>query len=132
MVKRRGLTILETVVAVGLLGALLTGCLRLLAVAAAQRRAADQRQCAIDELSNVMERVAARPWAELTADAVAGGKPSPAVVGPLAGATLRIDIAAAPGDPNAKRITVTLCWPTGANRPPAEARLSTWKYRINN
>ena len=69
--KRRGTTILELAVAGALIGALLVVCLQLLAATAAGRRAADQQQCAILELDNVMERVVARPWAELTTAALA-------------------------------------------------------------
>ena len=61
---RRGMTLLELVVAGALLGTLLVVCLQLLAATAAQRRAADQRQLAVLEVGNVMERLAARPWAD--------------------------------------------------------------------
>ena len=44
---RRGMMMLEAIVAGTLLGTLLVICLQLLSAAAAQRRAADQRQCAI-------------------------------------------------------------------------------------
>ena len=63
--------LLELVAAGAVVGALLVVCLQLLSAAAAQRRAADQRQCALLELGNVMEQVAARPWAELTTAALA-------------------------------------------------------------
>ena len=63
---RRGMTLLELAVAGTLLGTLLVVCLQLLQATAAQRRAADQRQLALLEVGNVLERLAARPWADLT------------------------------------------------------------------
>ena len=66
MATRRGMMLVEVVVAAAIVGTLLVVCLQLLSAAVAQRRAADQRQCALLELGNIMEQVAARPWAELT------------------------------------------------------------------
>ena len=127
---RRGMVMLEAIVAGTLLGTLLVVCLQLLSAAAAQRRAADQRQCAILELANVMERVAARPWAELTAAALAQEKLSPSAAGQLPGAELKIEISTDAKDPDAKRITATLRWQDRSGQLVAPMTLTTWRYRI--
>ncbi len=59
------MTLLELAVAGALLGTLLVVCLQLLQATAAQRRLADQRQLALLEVGNVLERLAARPWSDL-------------------------------------------------------------------
>ena len=81
---RRGIMLMEVAVAGALVGTLLVVCLQLVSAAAAQRRAADQRQCALLELGNVMEQIAARPWAELTTAALSQEKLSPSAGGAIA------------------------------------------------
>ena len=68
-------------------------CLQVLSAALAQRRAADQQQCALFELGNVMERVAARRWTELTTAALVQEKLSSAAANQLPGAELKIEVA---------------------------------------
>ena len=94
---RRGMTLLELAVAGALLGTLMVVCLQLLAATAEQRRAADQRQLAILEVENAMERLAARPWAELTPEAVAAPQLSPSIRNRLPGAELKVEVTDAVG-----------------------------------
>jgi hypothetical protein len=124
--------LLEAIIAGVLLGALLTLTLHLLAAAAAGRRAADARRCAIEELGNVMERVTARPWAELTTAALARKQEtlSASAADELPGAELKIEVAADAKDPGAKRITATIRWQDAGGRFLAPATLTTWKYKI--
>ena len=129
MITRRGTMILELVVAGALLGTLLVVCLEMFSAAAAQRRAADQRNCAVLELGNVMERVAARPWAELTTSAVARERLSPSAAGQLPAAELKIEVSTPPAEPAAKQITAALRWEDRSRRLVAPLRLTTWKYR---
>ena len=127
---RRGMMMLEALVAGTLLGTLLVVCLQLLSAAAAQRHAADQRQCAILELANVMERVAARPWAELTTAAVTQEKLSPSALDQLPGAELKLQIYTDTTDPDANRITATLRWQDRGGQLVAPIKLTTWRFRI--
>jgi hypothetical protein len=129
MMTRRGAMLLEMIVAGSLLGTLLVICAQLLAAAAAGRLAADQRQCALAELANVMERVAARPWSELTDAAVAKEQLSPSAVSQLPAAELALEIATEPNDSDAKRITIRLGWQDRAGQRPGPLTLTTWRYR---
>jgi hypothetical protein len=124
--------ILELVAASALLGTLLIVCLEMFSAVAAQRRAADQRNCALVELGNVMERLAARPWPELTTSALAGQRLSDWATGQLPGAELQTEVSTPPGEPSVKRITVTLRWEDRSRRLVAPLRLTTWKYRSPN
>ena len=121
---------MEAAVAGAIVGALLVVCLQLLSAAAAQRRAADQRQCALLELGNVMEQVAARPWAELTTAALSQEKPSPSANSQLPGAELKIEVFALADQPNAKRITAALRWQDRSGRLLVPVTLTTWRYKI--
>ncbi len=126
---RRGSTILEMVVAATLLGTLLMVCLQLCVATAAQRRAAAQRQCAILELANAMERIAARPWNELTTAALAAERLSPSAVGQLPGVELKIDVSTPAAEPEAKRLVASIVWRDPGGRPLKPLTLTTWRYR---
>jgi Tfp pilus assembly protein PilV len=126
---RRGSTLLEMMIAAAMLGTLLTVCLQLCQAAAGQRRAADQRQCATLELANLMDRIAAQPWEELTAAALAGERPSPWAAGQLPGAELKVDISAPGDEPDARRITAALRWQDRSGRLGPPLQLTTWRYR---
>jgi len=128
--NRRGILMVELIVAGTLAGTLMVVCLQLLSTAMAQRRAADQQQCALLELGNVMERVAARRWTELTTAALAQEKLSPAAAQQLPGAELKIEVFPPANEPSAKRITATLRWQDRSGRPGAPVRVTTWRYKI--
>jgi hypothetical protein len=127
---RRGMMLLELAVAGVLAGTLLVVCLQLLSAALAQRRAADQRQCALLELGNVMEQVAARPWAQLATSELSHEKLSPSASRQLPGAELKIEVSTPAGEPNAKRITATLRWQDRGGRLLAPVTLTTWRYQL--
>ena len=130
--NRRGMMLLEVIVAGSLLAVLMAICVQLLSAAADQRHAADQRQCAIEELANLMERIAARPWADLT-EAVATQEQetlSASAESQLPGAELKIEIVAEPEEPDAKRITASLRWQNRNGQYVAPLSLTTWRYGI--
>jgi hypothetical protein len=131
MMIRRGTTLIELAVAGTLLGTLLVVCLQLLTATAAQRRAADQRQLALFEVGNVMERLAARPWANLTPKTAADEKLSAALGDRLPGAELKVEVAASPADSSVKRITVSLRWQDRYGRFLAPVKITTWRYRFD-
>ena len=125
---RRGFLLMEVIVAAAVFGALLTVCLQLVSAAAAQRRAAQQRAAALTELGNVMERLATRPWPELTAAAAAEKLP-PDLAARLPGAVLHVAVATPAAEPAARQVTATLSWEDRNGKPVAPLRLTTWRYR---
>jgi hypothetical protein len=127
---RRGIVMVELIVAGMVTGTLMVLCLQLCSAALSQRRAADQEQCAMLELGNVMERVAARRWSQLTTAALSDEKLSPAAGRQLPGAELKLEVSPAAKEPNAKRITATLRWQDPSGRLGAPLRLTTWRYKI--
>jgi len=123
------MTLLELAVAGALLGTLLVVCLQLLQASAAQRRSADQRQLALIEVGNVLERLAARPWAELTPKSVANEKPSAWLGNRLRDAELKIEVTTPAGDPDAKRIAVSLRWQDRNGRYLPPVGIATWRWK---
>jgi hypothetical protein len=140
--KRRGIYLLEMAVAGVLLLALMLLCVRYFAVTAAQRRALDHRQAALVEAANVMERVTARPWSDLTTEGLAKISLSPETKMALPDGELKIDLAdvdARPSPPaplpkgegklEAKRITVTIRWQDDQGQWSQPVWLAAWRYR---
>ena len=125
---RRGTTLLELVAAAALLGTVLVICLQLLGATAAQRRHIDQRQLALMEVENTMERLAARPWNELTPQTTAG-QLSTAVRSRLSDAGMKIEVTTPAGEPSAKRIAVSLRWKDGSGQFVKPVRIVTWRWK---
>jgi hypothetical protein len=66
----------------------------------------------------------------LTTAALGEEKLSPAAARQLPGAELKLEVAPAAKEPNAKRITATLRWQDRSGQPGAPVRLTTWRYKI--
>ena len=133
MVRRRGFTLLEISAAGILLAVMMTICLQFFRATAAQRRAIQDHRTAIREADNLMERVCARPWEELTPEGVAGVQLSEEARRALGGSQVEIDVTQPDDEPDGKRITVLLRWPAGPDQPDRSVWLVAWRYRgVNN
>jgi hypothetical protein len=121
-------------VAAVLLAAVMTVCLQMLTLTAAQHRALEDRQTAIQETANLMERLCARAWADLTAESVRDVQLSEQARRSLPDAELEIKLTSRPttssdGEPDAKRIAVALHWQHRAGQPLRHVQLVAWRYR---
>ncbi len=125
---RRGMTMLEILCAGAMLGALLVVCLQLFSAAAGQRRAAQQRQAAIREAANVMERLDGLSFDRLTPEGVGRVQLCDEARQALPGAELEIQLSTPAGEPEARRITVLLRWQDRTGRPLRPVRLVAWRY----
>ena len=130
MSERRGVSLLEMSIAAILVGMLATAVLQLVLVMAGQHRGLAKRYVAIQESANIMERVSAMPWTELTSEAVAEMELSPEAQQSLSGATLAIEVGQPEGEPAAKRVTVVIRWPDREGRPDHKVRLVGWRYQV--
>lgn len=151
---RRGTTMVELLVAGVLLVALTAVCVQMLAVLAGHRRAVEQEQTAIREAANLMERLAAVPWDELTPEGVRDVRLSEEARRALPGGELEISVTSSKfgeplagervaGDrvagverseppvaqvPGAKRILVSIRWQDRTGRFVRPVRLAAWRY----
>jgi len=130
MVRRRGFSLMEITAAGILLVAMLVVCMQFFRATAIQRRGLQARRVAIREVANVMERLCARPWQELTLEGVRDAEPSAEVQRLLPDSALEIDVTQPNGEPDEKRIAVVLRWPAGPEQPDRSVRLVAWKYRV--
>lgn len=125
---RRGTTVLELLFAGALLAVLMTVCLQMLAATAAQHRAAEDRQTAIREAANLMERLGAISFGDLTPQRVAQVQLSEQARRALPGGELEIELNGPAGQTAAKRIVVLLRWQDKTGRFVRPVRLVAWRY----
>lgn len=129
MRSRAGLTILESLAAVVLVAMLLGVSLEMLSAVTAQGRVARQRELAVQEAANAMERVFARPWDALTKDRLKSVSLSSDARRLLPGAELTIDVVPSSEEPEAKQIAVCVRWRAGSGPVEKAVRLTAWRYR---
>ena len=127
--SRRAFTLLEMLAAFAVLGVLVAFCVQLLPAVARQRAAAAQRQAATQEAANLLERIAARPWDQLTPAALQGVGLSSEARRQLPGAKLQVDVFDPAQNPAARRIAVCVQWEDRDGLPVRPARLVAWRYR---
>ena len=125
---RRGVTLLESVVAFGLLAAMVAVSLEMLAVTAAQRRAIDKRVIALTEAANVAERIATLPWDRITPEGLADVELSPAAQKKLPRGVLKLAVEPAAAGLPARRVDVEITWALGSLGGERPVRLSFWAY----
>jgi Tfp pilus assembly protein PilE len=129
MTQRRGITFLELLVAVVMLVALLAVLAQILAVVAGQRRHAARRLLAVEEVANVMERVAALHFKQLETEQLDGISLSAKAAESLPEAQLTVEVTPdQTGPSSAKRVTVELIWKNRAGQTNRPVRLTAWRY----
>ncbi len=127
--RRRGFTMLEITVSAVMLATAMSVTVQLLGALAAGRRATERRLCAVQEVANLMERVAARPWGEVTPESLRAVSLSPRALQALPGAELAATVDDASASRGEKRISLRLRWRNRAGTWTAPVRLTAWIYR---
>lgn len=122
--RRRGLNMLEVMIAMAVLSALGSLASQFLVTLTGQRRAADERLWARQTAANVLERFTARPYQAITQDAAADVLPSDP---PPFAAQLNVTVEPIEGEPAGKQVTVVVDWPDGEMRQ-RPVRLVTWVF----
>jgi prepilin-type N-terminal cleavage/methylation domain-containing protein len=121
--QSRGFQLIELLAAVVLLGIALTLIATLMqATLVGRRHAADQR-LALLELSNQMERWAARDWSELVIGPARAVPSTPEIERQLSHPRLELEISEYQG---LKRLALTLRWRQGPKLDHAPARLVSY------
>ena len=125
--RRNGATIQEAMVAILIVAAVLVGVAQLLALAASQRRNAQQRGLATREAGNLMEDLMTRPWSDLTPDSLAQIQLSEQCHQLLLDAELRIEVRPEDDMDQIRRIDIRIDWATAADRRTAPVQLVAWR-----
>jgi len=120
--------LLEVIVAGVLVAAVMSICLRMLHATAAAHRAAERRQTAVWEAANVMERLGALSWDELTEQRAAEMQLSQEVRRQLPGGELQIELADTPAEPQARLVVVLVRWQDRSGRFVRPVQLAAFRY----
>jgi len=128
-VARRGYTLLELMAAMVVLGTATATIVPVVGWAHAQRRAAEARQIAVMEASNIFERLSTQSWEDVTPDAAAKLKLSPPAARSLRNPILKVAVEPVKDDPDAKRIGLELRWKNREGDYLAPVRLTRFIYR---
>ena len=107
---RPGFTLLETLIALGILATATVLVAQLGALALAERTRADDRLLATEAAANVLEAARARPWADLTPEWAAAQRLSDDLTDRLPEAILTVRVGPEPDRPGVKRVSVELGW----------------------
>lgn len=120
--SRRGMTILETVVAIACLGIAATLVTQLAAWSLNERARADTRLAAMEWAANILEKARAMPWAELTPEWAAKQTLPADLAERMFNPTTSVVITSEPNVTGLKRVAVNVTWyyGEGAKAPPVE------------
>ena len=128
--QRRAFTIVELTVSLLILATALAAAAQLLAVTARHSLALERRALAAQEAANLMERIASRPFGEVTRQYVQSLSLSEEARRRLPDPQLQIEVTAETEQPPGKRILVEVQWRDRSGGWSAPIRLVAWRSRI--
>jgi hypothetical protein len=128
--SRRGSLLVEVAMATVLLMIAMALTVKVLGWVAVERRACERRERALIEVANVMERITAYPFEQVTPELAGKMTMSPATGQMLPGAELTAEVTENAGDlearPSAKRIAIRLRWRDRSGEWDSPVRLTSW------
>lgn len=131
--RRSGLTVLELVVTLVLLGTVATCAIPPLRAVQLQRREHDRRELALQEAANLLERFTVRGWEAVDPSAAAELTLSEEAAARLPEALLQVTVSSSDAttdtEPSRKAITVELSWKNAAGQQVQPVRLTTFLFR---
>ena len=126
---RRGSSIVEMIAAGVLLGVIFVTMVPVLSWAGAQRQSAEQRQWALQEVANLMERVSLQPWESLSEKTLSQLPLSEECRKRLRDANLAIRVVEEDPVPASKRVVLELRWKDRTGQTVSPIRLTAWFCR---
>src|SRR5262245_51402802 len=124
----RGMTLVEMLAALIVLGAAMAALLQLVALAAQQRRGMNERRLALLEVANQAERIALLPWGETAPDKLNSWQPSEDLRSVLPAAQCMIAVTDEPGMPRGRRIRLEVGWTNSVQQPALPVTLTVWRF----
>lgn len=126
--RRQGFTVIECCAAAAMLLATLTVVVGLLSTVARQRQTARWHARALLETDNILERLTAEPYAELTSERVEAMNLDSQIAERLPQGAVEVRIDEEAGPPERKRIAVEITWRHPRSDQQQRYRLATWIY----
>jgi len=129
MPNRDGFTVIELLAATALLGVVVVTFAPLMAWINAERQAAYQRQVALEEACNVLERISTAPWEAVDKERIETFEISSVGAKLLRDHRLVLSIDEKT-EPVSKRLSLVLDWKSRSGERVAPVRLTTWLYAV--
>jgi hypothetical protein len=126
---RRGFGLVEMAMTGVLIAAGMAATLQVVSWVALSRRAVERRERAVVEASNLMERICARPWEEITTESLGTLRLSEAASAFLVASSLNVKVEPIEANPARKKITLEIRWRDRSGRTEAPVRLIAWAFR---
>ena len=126
--RRRGFGLVEMAVSGVIFVAMVILTIQLVGWVAVDRKATSRREAATRLVGTVMERVLARPWPEITTEALAPLARESGDKGVAAPGILKIEVVSAPAvdGRGQKRVLVAIEWPDRSKIAESPVRLVAW------
>jgi hypothetical protein len=126
--SRRGSLLVEISMATVLLMIAMTLTVKVVGYVAAERRVTERRQRALVEVANLMERITAHEFPDVTPELAGQMALSPGLKQSLPDSELKVDVASSEPAPGrqSKRIAIRLRWRERDGGWTAPVRLSSW------
>ena len=133
MIRPRGTTLLEILVASVLVAALTTLTIQSVTAIGRQQRTAWQRTVALQVAANEMEAIAEHPWSELEpGTSTIEQAQSESTIATLPDFELTRSIELDSADPTAKRIEIAVRWTSKMGETARPVRLIAWVYQMQD
>jgi hypothetical protein len=128
---RPGFTMVEVTLSVFLLAIAMTTTVQIAGTMARERRSVERRSWALHEVANLMERLTAKPWDELTSDSARDASRSlvEAIRRKLPGGELSIAVEETHDGIAEKRVAIQLRWRDRVGVWERPVRLNAWIAR---
>jgi prepilin-type N-terminal cleavage/methylation domain-containing protein len=128
---RRGFTLIELISTCILLGVVFSVSIPLLTVVAQERRSAEQRQFALQQATNLLERAMTKTWSELPVGTQELTAAPADVQTLLPGLERQVEVKELTETPRSKLVAVSIRWKSRSGEFVAPIRLSAWVYYPN-
>jgi len=126
--RRRGIALVESVVALVVLMVAMATLAQLLSLWAQQRRGSEQRRLALQELANRAEAIAMMPWNDVTAEKLASWQPADQLLAAIPKAAGRAAVSDEPGDLPARRVRLSVSWTDAVGQEVTPIELTVWRF----
>ncbi len=125
---RHGFSLIEMIGTCLLMGILFSITVPMLLVVARERRATEQRQCALQHATNLLERTTNQSWSELKPGEVSLEPADTDLQTILPGLERSVVVKQIDGEPVSRQIVASIRWQNRAGQIVAPLQLSAWVY----
>src|SRR5688572_10452247 len=122
------MTLLEAGVALLVMTAAILAVMELFNAAAHERRARQQRQVALLELSNQAERVALLDWNDAAPERLTSWQPSDMLLAVIRQPECSLRVVDDQEHPGTRRIELAIAWKNAAGEEVRPAKLTAWRF----